>query len=251
MRWLALLLGVCGCDVVFGLDEDPASCSQASFAQAKTTDIVAAEEVSVSWDMSRAVITSLGIPFEIALPGGQPVVMAIGPYVPVSLGLSPEGDSLLFTGAQETPTLYAAVRASSGTWRIDPNVPTGTYAGTPSADAFGPRRVLVRVHPIGPIQEYEDDNGLWKPVGDPHDLEGVFSANLTPNGLTMVYAGTQIDTTPAVFAATRKTTAEWFGPPAVILPGAHTSPQLLDRCQRLYVIDSLDQENSVLREYDL
>jgi hypothetical protein len=214
--------------------------------------MMVAEEFSISWDLSRAVVTVAGVAKEVSPLSGTPTPIDIGPYTPTSLGLSPEGDSLLFTANIEPYTLYAAVRGNPD-WRLDPNVPLGTYAGTPSADAFGPRRVLVRMRWAGPLQEYEDDNGLWKPVGDGHDFDGLESANLTPNGLSMVYAAMQSDGTQAVMLATRKATSQWFGTPAVILTGEHSSPQLLDQCRSLYVIDPSDPNviaEPMLERYD-
>ena len=253
MRWFALLLSAStGCDVVFGLDESPAPCGTASFAQAKPVDVMAAEAASVSWQRDRAVITRNEMPFVVDLPSGEPVLIDIGPYATYSLSLAPEGTSLLFSAELEPPQLFAAVRGESNTaWRIDPNVPIGTFAGVPSADAFGPRRVVARMGPNGPLQEYEDDSGTWKPIGDRHDYDGQFAPNLTPNGLSMVYRGMQADMTPAIFVANRANTNAWFGMPTVILAGEHSDPQLLDQCHALYVVDATDDVNSpMLRHYD-
>jgi len=49
-----------------------------------------------------------------------------------------------------------------------------------------------------------------------------------------------------VYMATRNGVDDWFGDPVVILPGMHTSPQLLDSCKALYAVDG----DQVLREYD-
>lgn len=253
MRWLALVLSVCtGCDVVLGLDDHPAPCSQASFAQAMPARVMNAEQFSIAWDQSRAVVIVNGQAMELSPLTGTPTRIDLGPYTPTSLGLSPEGDSLLFTADIEPPTLHAAVGGGTD-WRLDSNVPVGTYAGTPSADAFGPRRVLVRIHRTGMLQEYEDDNGLWKPVGDPQPFDGQWSANLTPNGLTMVYTARQMDSTLAVMMATRTSMSQAFGPASVILPGDHAQPQLLDQCKSLYVIDPGDpavENEPELNRYD-
>ena len=67
--------------------------------------------------------------------------------------------------------------------------PAGALAGTPSADAFGPRRVLIKVRLTDQtVQEYQDTNGVWTAVGAPFEASGIAPPNLTPNGLTMVYA---------------------------------------------------------------
>jgi len=254
MRWLALLLGaLTGCDVVFGLDESPAPCGAASFANAKPHDVVTAAHASVSWDRTRAIISVDESPYEVDLPSGQPVPISIGPYSTFSLSLSPEGTSLLFSVELEPPELYAAVRGKAETdWHVDTNAPVGTFAGVPSADVFGPRRVLVRMGANGPLQEYEDDSGTWKPIGDRRDYAGEFAPNLAPNGLTMVYRGTQDDGTPAIFEAGRASTSSWFGAPTVILAGEHSDPQLLDQCHSLYAVDATDDVNTpMLRHYDL
>jgi hypothetical protein len=253
MRWLALLVCACaGCDAVFGLDESPAPCAPDSFAQAKATDVIEAEQASVSWALDRAVITRSAIAFEVSLPPGEPVAIDIGPYSTYALSLAPEGTSMLFSSEEEPPVLYAADRGNAG-WKVDTNVPVGTFAGVPSADAFGTRRVLVRMRMTGPIQEYEDDSGTWTAIGELHDYDGDFAPNLAPNGLTMVYAGVDADGNAAVFQATRANTESWFGAPTVILAANATDPQLLDRCHSLFaVVPTTADANTptMLRRYD-
>ena len=122
-------------------------------------------------------------------------------------------------------------------------------AGTPSADAFGPRHALVRIYPIDmAIQEFVDDSGVWTPVGDPHDLPGIGAPNLTPSGLDMVYDDA-FGLEPGVYIAHRSSIDEWFGPPAVILPGKRVLPQLLGGCRTLYATD-ISGEIPTLRRYD-
>lgn len=253
MRWLALVLGaLAGCDSVIGLDDPLPHCSAATFDAAKTVDIVSADDFSVSWSSQRGVVALSGSASEVSLADNSQTAIDLGvPYMPQSLALSPEGDALLFTASIEPLTMYAAVRGDA-TWRLDPNVPVGTYAGTPSEDAIGPRRLLVRMRMGGELQEYEDRGGLWKPVGDQHDFAGLFSANLTENALTMVYAGVQDDGSPAVFQATRESTSDWFGAPTVILTGDHKDPQLVDQCHKLFVVDPAPEGSyfSILRRYD-
>jgi len=253
MRSLALVLSaLAGCDSVIGLDEPLPHCSGAAFDTAKTTDIVSADDFSVSWSAQRGIVILSGVPYELSLADNTQTEIDLGvPYSAQSLALSPEGDSLLFTANIEPLTMYAALR-SSATWRLDSNVPVGTYAGTPSEDAIGPRRILVRMRMGGELQEYEDQGGLWKPVGGQHDFGGLFSANLTENALTMVYQGTQDDGTPAVFEATRTSTSDWFGTPKVILAGDHKEPQLVDTCHKLFVIDAMPEDSyfPILRRYD-
>lgn len=243
MRWLALLVGVLcgGCDVVFGLDEPNAPCALSSFANAKQTEITLADEFSLSWDLSLLVYSTSVESFEQKLPGGTATQIDLGLYTNTGFGLDPEGNALFYTTSTEPPVLHAAVRGAPGEWRDDPDVPVGSFAGTPSADAFGPRRVLVRMRPDqDAVQEYEDDSGRWKPVGDIQMVHGGVAPNLTPNGLTMVYATQLDDGTQAIVGATRASTADWFGAPVVLLPGAARSPQLLDRCSQLYVVETSD-----------
>lgn len=262
MRAVLLVLACAGCDQVVGLDEPLAPCARDSFGQATVADVTFADDATVSTDLSIAVLSREGMAFEMALPDGVPVPLDLTPYMPESLALSPEGTSMLFTAAIEPPTLFAAARASDGTWRVDSNVPPGIYAGTPSADVLGPRRVLVRMFGAEverdgpPLQEYEDIDGVWTPVGDRRDYPGDFAPNLTPDALTMVYAGKQADGTPAVFQASRSSRQVWFDAPVAILAGAHADPQLVDRCGTLYTIDPNPdampppEGQSILRRYD-
>jgi hypothetical protein len=245
MRWLALLVGVlcAGCDVIVGVDESPAPCGTASFAKAKQTVITPADDFSISWDLSFAVLVKNGWPYEMALPNGMPIDIDLGVYNDEGLSINPEGNAVFFTAMIEPAVLHAAVRTAPGMWKDDPIMPVGTFAGTPSADEFGPKRVLVLMQNVlsAQLQEYENDDGLWKPVGDAHPNVSDRAPNLTPNGLTMVYN----DGTGAVGIATRKSTADWFGDPVTILRASqyaddHTAPQLLDQCRQLYVIDHND-----------
>jgi len=216
MRGLALaavLLG--GCDVVLGIDASVKPCGNDSFASVKPAAIGTADTFSLSWD-------------------GTPAPIDLGVYVPIPIALTPEADAMFYSAMIEPPVLQAAVRGgSTTTWNVDAIVPTGTFAGTPSAADFGPRRVLVRLRADqASVQEYEDVAGSWQPVGDAHDVDGAFAPNLTPSGLDMVYAASD-----AVYVAHRASMSQWFGDPVAILPGAHASPQLLDQCRELYVVD--------------
>ena len=247
MRRLAPLLLLAGCDTVFGLDEAPTPCTPASFANASTVDVAQVDDASVSLDRTFAVVVLSGLPYVQPLPAGSArTPMTFDSYTASSLALAPEGNALLFTAVIEPPTLMGAVRVGSG-WQPDPIVPVGTYAGTPSEDGYGVRRVLVRVEDGGPVQEYEQQAEQWVAVGDPQALDGDEAPSLTANGLTMVYGGSA-----GIMQATRATTSQPFATPLAILPGAHTHPQLLDHCQQLYVIDPpADGGSNVLRRYDL
>jgi hypothetical protein len=235
----ALALACGGCDAVFGVAVDSKPCDDGSFAHAKPAELVAADSFSVSWDEDQIVYSVDGLVYQRALPDGTPVKIDVSIYPPAALALAPEGDALFLTAEEEPPLLQAATH--DATWTVDPIVPAGTTAGTPSAAEFGPRRVLVRQHAMDPdVQEYEADGAAWHPVGDPHPVAGERAPNLTPSGLDMVYAD---DT--GVFVAHRATTDAWFGAAVQILPGRHAFPQLLGHCRALYAADA-----GMVRRYD-
>ncbi len=238
VRAWAIVVCLAGCDGVFGLEADNGPCATGLFDGAKTTDLRFAEAFSISWDRDLIVFTNAGLPFEQGLPDGKPTPLDIGPYTMTSISLAPEGDAMFYSAAVEPIELRAAVKRSS-TWTDDALVPPGTFAGTPSADEFGPRRVLVRLFDAqNTVQEYEDQSGVWQPIGDVHTIPGAAVApNLTPTGLDMVYAGVASNGLQGVFAAHRAATNVWFDAPQLILSGPHSSPQLLDRCHQLYVAD--------------
>lgn len=242
---LALALLVLGaCDVVVGIDTDPSPCQLGSFADATPVDIVPAESFSADWDMRFAVVMSEGLSYELDLASHALTPIDLGPYVNVALALAPEGNALFYTINTEPYVLKGALRG--GAWLLDATVPRATFAGTPSADAFGPRRVLVRERAESDlIAEFEDVAGHWTSVGEPHAVSATYVPALTPNGLTMVYAGADADGNPAVMAAQRSSTSEWFGTPTVLLPGTFSSAQLLGECKRLYTSDG-----TMLRQYD-
>ena len=239
-----------GCDVVFGVDSDRDPCDVSSFATATPRDIAPAASFSISWDRSLAVIQTDIQTVEMTLDDGVQTPIDLGAYNMLGLAMAPEGTSMFFTEAVEPPALTGALRAGAGAWvTTTARLPAGTYAGTPTADELGPRRVLVQLRDsIDQIQEYEDDSGFWMPHGEVHEVAGQFAPNLTPNGLSMVYTGFDPMTGElAIFIATRASIDEWFGDAVVILPGPHSSPQLLDTCKALYVVDDFQ----TLREYDL
>ena len=237
-------LGLAGCDLVVGIDTDPSPCELGSFAEATPVDLVAAENFSADWEMRFAVVMSEGLPYELDLETNALTPIDLGPYMNVALALTPEGNALFYTTNTEPYVLKGALRGDA--WLLDATVPRATFAGTPSADVFGPRRLLVRERAENDlILEYEDVAGRWTTVGEPHSVPATYVPDLTPNGLTMVYAGTDADGNPAVMAAQRRSTSEWFGTPTVLLPGTFSSAQLLGECKRLYTSDG-----TTLRQYD-
>ena len=240
-RFSSLLLLCAGCDLLVGLDEDPTPCAPASFEGAAAVTITEADHFTVDWDQTFAVVSARGLMWEVALPGGAPVAIDLGVYVDFALALAPEGTALFYTAAIEPPQLRGALRTGDATWSLDATTPRGTFAGTPSADAFGPRHVLVRLRPTdGDVVEYEDVDGVWTARGT-HPVPGMLAPNLTPNGLVMVYAD------GGVYAASRASRDEWFGEPTLILANANVvgQPQLLGKCKNLYISDG-----TMLQRYD-
>ena len=232
---LLALAFVPGCDVVVGLSGDPRPCSLASFPADKGAPIVAADDFSIDWDETFAVASLQGVSFEYHFDDQSQTALDLGSYTNTGLALSPEGTGLFFTATIEPPTLMAAGLQDSS-WRTGQRTPRGTYAGTPSADTFGPRRSIVRLDSVSQaVQEFEDQNGIWVAIGEPHDVPGFVAPNLTPNGLTMVYRGDE--TTPGIYVATRASTSTWFGQGQLVLAGDHRFPQLLGQCHDLYVVD--------------
>ena len=230
---LVLLLALTGCDLVVGISDDPRPCDVGVFT-GSGAPIVEAESFSIDWDAHVAVMAMSGLPFEYRFDDGTKTPIDLGPYTPGMFALSPEGTGLLFTVQTEPPMLVAAARKDDQPWKMGGRTPAGAYAGTPSADAFGPRHALVRVRPTDTaVQEFIDDSGVWTPVGDPHELPGIGAPNLTPSGLTMVFA-----TADGVYEATRSSRDGWFGEPVLVLPGMHRWPQLLGQCRNLYVVDA-------------
>jgi hypothetical protein len=245
--WLiaaAALLG--GCDLVFGVEGKSEPCELGSFAGATSVDLAVADDFSVDWDMTFAVLVANGASNELDLETLTLSPIELGPYSNIGLALAPEGDSLFYTATAEPNLLKGALRGGAAQWVLDATTPRGTYAGTPSADVFGPRRVLVKERMTDQtIQEYEDVAGRWTPVGEPHPLSSIRAPNLTPNGLTMVYVGTDDAGVSSIRAAQRASIAEWFGEPTILREGGFLSAQLLGECTRIYTV-----EDSMLRQLD-
>jgi hypothetical protein len=256
MSWLAVALIAlgAGCDLVVGLNDQPRLCSIQRFDRAAHADVaplpsydqatpLMPTSFSISGDASRAVVTFNGLPYEIALPGGAPVAIDLGPYVPAALALAPEGDELFVSAQLEPPLLSAARRDASGTWTLDGVAPAGVYAGTPSALEFGPARILVRLRDAQPdVQEYELDGNSWVAIGAPHAVGGMYAPNLTADGLAMTFAADGV-----AYAATRPSRDAWFGDAATIDANFERHPMLFDRCRTFYALDPDD----VIRRYDL
>ena len=237
MRSSALLLVLAGCDLAFGVHGDPPPCSLGSFTDAVYQDLEVAEDYSVDWEQTFAVIYRDGKTYHVPF-GGEPAEIDLSIYVPSGFALAPEGNAMFFTAMVEPPLLQGALRTGDVTWQAASVLPRGFFAGTPSADVFGPRRVLVTAD--GGVREYEDDAGRWIAVGEPHAVDSERAPNLTPDGLAAVYAGSD-----GIYAMTRPSTSVWFDAPVQILAGADRSPQLLGRCERLYTT-----HEGMLRRWD-
>jgi hypothetical protein len=238
------LLG--GCDLVFDVQRESTPCELGSFAEVPPLDLTRAEEFSIDWDMTFAVTTLEGMSYEVDLETRTSMPIDLGLYSPISLALAPEGRSMFYTASAEPNLLKGALRSAATEWVLEATTPRGTFAGTPSADVFGPRRVLVKERDVAAeIQEYEDISGHWVPIGSPHPLSTDHAPNLTPNGLTMVYVEPDPLGVPMVRAAQRASISEWFGPPTTLREGQYRSPQLLGECKRLYLV-----EDTTLRQFD-
>lgn len=246
---ITLAGSLAGCDAVFGLSGDVDPCELASFEGVTAEELIEAEDFSFDWEETFGVIQMNGSMYEIE-PRARtltPTPIDIGPYVNLGLALTPEGDALFYTIVTEPKELKGALRGGAADWRLDAGVPRGTFAGTPSADVFGPRRVMVKMRESidETVQEYEDVRGRWTTVGEPRVIVTSRAPNLTPNGLTMVYPGFTETGDPVVLAAQRPSTSEAFGEPTAILSGMFSSAQLVGECARLYTTDG-----NMLRRYD-
>ena len=236
MRSSALCILLAGCDLAFGVGGEPEPCALTAFDDAPVEDLVEAEDFSVNWDQTFAIVARETATLEVTF-GGEQKPIDLGVYVNQGFALAPEGNALFFTAIVEPPLLQGAVRTGDAMWSPASALPPGRFAGTPSADVFGPRRVLVTVD--GKLLEFEDDAGRWVAVGTPHLLDLGRAPNLTPNGLTAVYVGTD-----GIYAMSRPTIDDWFGEPVKLLASADRSPQLLGQCKRLYTT-----HDNVLRRY--
>ncbi|HEX5061090.1 MAG TPA: hypothetical protein VFV99_17110 [Kofleriaceae bacterium] len=252
----SLLALLAGCDLALGVSGQPDPCPLAKFANPNQDNVVEADLFSIDWDQQLAVIQRGGIAYEVTLTDKSETLIDLGPYSPASLALAPEGGALFYAVSIEPLTLKGALRRGTAEWQLDAEVPRGTFAGTPSADAFGPRRVLVRMLSYSTtIQEYEvDEHGHWETVGEPFDFAGDLAPNLTPNGLTMVYSAKDSLGQPGVYAASRDDVDSPFGKPFLLRAGALQYPQLCGKCQQLYALvpnpDLASTNRSVLVRFD-
>ena len=243
----SLFVLLAGCDFVFGVNGQPEPCDLASFDTASATPIASADEFSVDWDQTFAVFFADGFNWQMDLPDGEPRQIDLGLYNSNNMSLTPEGDALFYTATIEPLLLQGALRGDD-VWKLGAAVPRGTFAGTPSADVFGPRRVLVKMLPLDEtIQEYENVDGVWVPIGEPLGVSCLAAPNLTPNGLTMVYAGVDVEGHSGVFARQRDSVDDAFGLPTTLRTGNARAPQLCGKCRQLYAIDSAGDTTGIVR----
>jgi hypothetical protein len=240
-------VSLAGCDIVFGVTGEATPCDLGAFDSATPEDVSPAEDFSFDWEETFGVVQLDGATYEIDPTDAALTPIDLGPYINGGLALTPEGDALFYTILIEPLTLRAALRGEPTAWVTDAGVPRGTFAGTPSADVFGPRRVMVKMRPPPDTEvvEYEDVGGRWSVIGAAPAIEALRAPNLTPDGLTMVWTSRPVDGEHAVFAAQRSSTKAPFGEPVKLLAGDFANAQLLGRCKRLYTDDSL-----MLRRYD-
>jgi len=243
MRWLLLIGALCGCDSVFGLDE-PAlpTCVRTGFDQAPADPLqIDIDTFSFTGDRARGVASVLGIIVETRGSNGddaQPI--DIQPMYPmIATAFEPNGDFFFLTAAIEPATILAVTKEGDA-WKFAPHVPKGFMAGTPSNRMNGkPVRVLVKLSPNNLLfQEYERDaTGQWITVGDRFELKSFSGANMTQDGLAIVFDGFHENDLRGVYIAQRGSIDDSFEEPQLVLEGLHHQPQLFDDCGKLYTLD--------------
>ena len=252
MRWLLLLGALAGCDSVFGLDDTALpKCVRRGFGEALPDPLITNIDVfSFTGDRDRAIGSIGGYTIEAeGSDGKNPTPIDIKPmYSIVASAFEPNGDYFFQTAAIEPPQILAVTKKDDE-WIFDPHVPKGFIAGTPTnrMNNGKPVRVLVRLFPYDQqFQEYErDDTGQWFAVGDRFELKAFGGANMTQDGLAIVFDGFHKDDKRGVYIAQRATLDDSFEEPQMVLEGVHVQPQLFDDCGKLYAID----EGSTLVRY--
>jgi hypothetical protein len=242
MRWLLLLLGASGCDAVFGLDEPglPRCAVGDGFDNARVDD-VRTEVDAFTFDKKRehSILSIRGLMVEADGEKGEPQELGLSPsYLMMSVAFEPNGAYVFVTPAVESPVAQTIVKRD-GKWQVDPHVPKGVYVGTPTDSmADQPVRAVARLFENVPeYLEYERaPDGSWSPVGAPFTLDATHVANLTPDGLALVYQGIEKDE-PGVYVAQRASLDESFREPIRVFAGVHRAPQLFDGCSVLMSIE--------------
>lgn len=253
MRWGLAVLACTGCDVVFGLEGDdlPEDCTLVSFADATGAPIGPADNSSTPADEAYRIVSLDGFVHEVQpgdVPGPHNTVDFLPPTSVLVIAVSPEGDRVFASlFADELTRIVSGRRVGTRDWElVDDAVPAGRWPGTPSASRFGAPRMIVRLspyadeHPDGAeVQEYEERDGAWHPVGERRRLRADLGVNLSPDGLTISYAGYDATGARGVFAQSRSGVDEWFRePPLLLRAGEVRAAQLSADCRRLDVIES-------------
>ena len=170
-------------------------------------------------------------------------------YPMMAVAVEPNNDYFMFTAPIEPPTLLAVTKVG-GKLVFDKNVPKGTIAGTPpNRMSAKPVRVMVRLFQTQTLfQEYERaGDGTWSPVGARLELGAVAGANMTQDGLAIVFDGFHADDIRGVYIAQRGSIDDNFETPQLVLEGVHRQPQLFDACNKLYAIDDGEQGPQLTR----
>ena len=259
MRLLLLVGALCstGCDAIFGLEDPslPRCVPKEGFDQATPRatrpDSVDISVFSLTADEVRGIYDINGINVE-AQRNDEPVRIPLEPMYPmVSVGMDPLGEYVFFTASIEPMTIFQMRKDDDDKWVFDPKVPKGTFAGTPSDSKSGkPVRVVVRLFALKDVfQEYERQaDGSWIPVNDPFELAAARGANLSPDGLVIVYDGFEDGPEErGVYVDDRDSFDETFGRGINIFAGTHQHPQLFDDCSVLYAIDESTGERALTK----
>lgn len=244
MRLLLLLGALTGCDAVFGLDdaELPKCVVDDGFERASKSALqTQVDAFSLAADREHGIASHRGI--IVATEGADAAIgeaIDLEPMYPMTaVAVEPNNDYFMFTAAFEPPEILA-VTTVDGKLVFDTHVPKGTIAGTPTNRMSGkPVRVMVRLFQMQELfQEYERaDDGTWSPVGARLELRAVAGANMTQDGLAIVFDGFHKDNTRGVYIAQRGSIDDSFETPQLVLEGVHAQPQLFDTCNKLYAID--------------
>ena len=243
MRRLLLLLGaLSGCDAVFGLDDTglPKCAVGGGFDDSRMDALRNGVDV-FSFDKNRdhGILSIGGVTVEAFGDKGAPTELGVMPmYTMAAVALEPNG-KYFFQAASIEPLTIQRIEQKNGKWDFDPHVPKGVIAGTPSDSmADKPVRVVVRLFQNKQeFLEYElAADGNWMPMGQRFDLPSLGGANLTPDGLALVFDGIK-DDKRGVYVAQRSTLAEEFRTPVLVFSGAHQFPQLFDGCDTLYSVE--------------
>lgn len=254
MRLLLLLGALSGCDAVFGLDdaELPKCVVDDGFARASKAALqTQIDAYSLSADREHGIASHRGI--TVATEGADAAIGAaidLEPMYPMTaVAVEPNNDYFMFTASIEPPVILAVTKID-GKLAFDKNVPKGTIAGTPTNRMSGkPVRVMVRLFQTQELfQEYERaDDGSWSPVGARLELRAVAGANMTQDGLAIVFDGFHKDDIRGVYIAQRGSMDDSFETPQLVLEGVHQQPQLFDTCNKLYAIDDGEEGPQLTR----